>query len=101
MSTKGMSVTAARQLVEKLSEHDMTILVCYDFDKSGSSMLHTLHSDTQRYKFNTCPTVIDLGLGRANVQVLNLQSEAVVYRSRKDPRINLRRCGETEDECRY
>ena len=55
MSTKGMSVTAARQLVERLSEQGVTILVCHDFDKSGFSILHTLQSDTRRYRFLTRP----------------------------------------------
>src|SRR5262249_61543218 len=33
MSTKGMSVTAARMLVERLSEQGVTILVLRDFDQ--------------------------------------------------------------------
>jgi hypothetical protein len=101
MSTKGMSVTAARQLVEKLSEQGVTILVCHDFDVSGFSILHTLQSDTRRYKFTTRPKVVDLGLRLADVQAMNLQSEPVEYRSGKDPRINLRRCGATEEECQF
>jgi hypothetical protein len=35
MSTKGMSVTAARRLVDDLSQQGVTVLVCHDFDKSG------------------------------------------------------------------
>jgi DNA topoisomerase VI subunit B len=101
MSTKGMSVTAARQLVEKLSEQGVVILVCHDFDASGFSILHTLHSNTRRYKFTTRPKVVDLGLRLADVQTMDLQSEPVDYRNRKDPRINLRRCGATEEECNY
>jgi DNA topoisomerase VI subunit B len=99
MSTKGMSVTAARQLLEKLSEQGVTILVCHDFDASGFSILHTLQSDTRRYWFKTRPKVVDVGLRLADVQAMDLQSEPVEYRSRKDPRINLRRCQATEDEC--
>jgi DNA topoisomerase VI subunit B len=101
MSTKGMSVTAARQLVEKLSEQGVTILVCHDFDASGFSILHTLQSDTRRYKFKTRPKVVDMGLRLADVQAMDLESERVDYHSRKDPRINLRRCGATEDECHF
>jgi Protein of unknown function C-terminus (DUF2399) len=100
MSTKGMSVTAARQLVEKLSEQGVTILVCHDFDKSGFSILHTLQADTRRYRFKTRPKVVDVGLRLADVQAMNLQSEPVEYRSHKiDPRLNLRHCGAREEEC--
>jgi DNA topoisomerase VI subunit B len=101
MSTKGMSVTAARQLVEKLSEQGVTILVCHDFDTSGFSILHTLQSDTRRYRFNTRPKVVDAELRLADVQAMDLQSEPVEYRSYKmDPRLNLRHCGATE-ECNF
>jgi hypothetical protein len=75
--------------------------VCHDFDASGFSILHTLHSNTRRYKFTTRPKVVDLGLRLADVQTMDLQSEPVDYRNRKDPRINLRRCGATEEECNY
>ena len=35
MSTKGMSVTASRQLVEELcARHDIPLLLLHDFDKS-------------------------------------------------------------------
>jgi DNA topoisomerase VI subunit B len=101
MSTKGMSVTAARQLVEKLSEQGVTILVCHDFDKSGFSILHTLQSDTRRYTFKTRPKVIDLGLRLADVRAMNLESEEVDYPGQTDPCVNLRQCGATEEECAF
>src|SRR5262249_51674116 len=78
-STKGMSVTAARRLVEKLSEHDVTILVLHDFDKSGLSILHTLRTDTRRYKFKTAPKVIDIGLRLQDARRMMLESEEVRY----------------------
>ena len=62
MSTKGMSVTAARMLVEQLSERGVTFLVAHDFDKAGLSILETLRSDTRRYQFETEPNVVDIGL---------------------------------------
>jgi DNA topoisomerase VI subunit B len=98
MSTKGMSVTAARQLVERLSEQGVTILVLRDFDKSGFSIVHTLHSDTPRYKFHTKPRVVDLGLRLEDVQAMSLPSEQVEYKGNTDPRINLRKSGATEEE---
>jgi hypothetical protein len=101
MSTKGMSVTAARQLVERLSEQGVTILVCHDFDKSGFSILHTLQSDTRRYRFQTRPKVVDLGLRLSDVEAMHLQSEPVEYPSHVGPRDNLRQRGATEEECNF
>jgi hypothetical protein len=99
MSTKGMSVTAARRLVDDLSQQGVTVLVCHDFDKSGFSILHTLRTDTRRYTFQAPPNVVDLGLRLADVHAMDLDSEDVSYPSGVDPRLNLRACGATEEEC--
>jgi DNA topoisomerase VI subunit B len=101
MSTKGMSVTAARQLVERLSELGVTILVLRDFDKSGFSIVHTIGADTPRYQFKTKPKIIDLGLRLKDVRELGLPPEQVHYDSKKDPRINLRERGATKEECNF
>ena len=101
MSTKGMSVTAARELVERLSERGVTILVLRDFDKSGFSIVHTLKTNTRRYRFKTKPKVIDLGLRLADIKELNLQSEYVSYNCKVDPRENLRARGATKKECDF
>ena len=101
MSTKGMSVTAARHLVENLSEHDVTTLVLHDFDKSGFSILATLQSDTRRYTFASEPDVVDLGLRLADVKKLGLQSEPVQYSGNVDPRHNLLENGASEQECQF
>ena len=101
MSTKGMSVTAARQLVEELSKQGVTILVIRDFDKAGFTIAHTLQADTRRYQFETTPDVIDLGLRLADVRAMGLQSEEVTYRQKADPRDNLRECGATWEECDF
>jgi hypothetical protein len=45
--------------------------------------------------------VIDLGLRLADVRAMNLLSEPVDYSSHVDPRINLRACGATEEECNF
>ena len=55
MSTKGMSTTAARMLVEQLSGQGVTILAARDFDVSGFSIVHTLGSNTRRYLFRRRP----------------------------------------------
>ena len=99
MSTKGMSVTAARKLVEALSDQNVTIFVLHDFDKSGFTILHTLCNDTRRYQFKTKPTVIDLGLRLADVEAFNLESESVEYSS--DPRSGLAKSGATADEIKF
>ena len=52
MSTKGMSVTASRRLVEELcGRHGIPLLLLHDFDKSGFSIAGTLQRDTRRYTF--------------------------------------------------
>src|SRR5262245_31252892 len=99
-STKGQSVTAARALVEALSEKDVTILVVHDFDKSGIEIFHTLHSNTRRYTFQSVPKVIDLGFRLSDVE--GLEREPVEYHGAKqNPAINLQACGATEEECAF
>lgn len=101
MSTKGMSVTAARRLVEELSRQGVTILVLHDFDAAGLTILRTLRENTRRYTFDIAPRVLDLGLRLADVQALSLQSEPVEYTSNIDPRLNLAECGATMAEQNY
>jgi hypothetical protein len=101
MSTKGMSVTAARQLVEWLSRAGVTILVLHDFDKYGVSILHTLRSSTRRYKFKKKPRVIDLGLRLEDVKELGLDGEPVIYATKVNPRVCLRRSGASAAECKF
>jgi hypothetical protein len=100
MSTKGMTVTAARQLVEALSVAGVTILVLHDFDKSGIEILDKFTSDTRRYRYTVTPTVVDVGLRLEDAQAMNLESEMVTYESEVNPRKRLRECGATEAECR-
>jgi hypothetical protein len=99
MSTKGMSVTAARALIERLSAEGVTVLVLHDFDKSGFSIVHTLSNNTERYSFRTKPNVIDTGLRLSDAKAMGLQSEYVEYkRAKKDPRDQIAKCGATEEE---
>lgn len=101
MSTKGMSVTASRQLVERFSEQGVTTLVVHDFDKSGLGILHTLRTNTRRYQFQTRPSVVDLGLRLEDVRGLDLQTEPVEYSGKKDPRTKLMEYGATGEECQF
>ena len=51
-STKGMSTTASRQLVDKLSSKGVPIFLLHDFDAAGMTIARTIRSDGRRYKFN-------------------------------------------------
>jgi hypothetical protein len=76
MSTKGMSVTAARALADQMCfEHDIPLLLLHDFDKAGFSIAGTLQRDTRRYQFQNDITVIDLGLSLADVEEMGLEAE--------------------------
>jgi hypothetical protein len=100
MSTKGMSVTASRLLVDKLGgAHKVLLLVLRDFDKAGFSIAGTLQRNTQRYRFVNKIRVIDLGLRLADVESWHLEAEDVHYRS--DPGPNLRKNGATQAEVEF
>ena len=76
MSTKGMSVTAARELVERLcAVHAVPLLVLHDFDKAGFSIAGTLQRSTRRYRFGHghAANVIDLGLRLEDVDGLETE----------------------------
>jgi hypothetical protein len=98
MSTKGMSVTASRLLVDRLcGGHNVPLLVLRDFDKSGFSIAGTLQRDTHRYSFTRAVRVIDLGLRLKDVEEQGLEAEGVAYGS-SDPKPNLRENGATREE---
>jgi DNA topoisomerase VI subunit A len=100
MSTKGLSVTASRLLVDRLcAAHQVPLLVLHDFDKSGFSILGTLRRDTRRYAFRNRIEVIDLGLRLEDVEDNRLEAEDVVHRS--DPAPNLRENGATTEEIAF
>jgi hypothetical protein len=100
MSTKGVSVTAARKLVDELSGQGVPCLVLRDFDKAGFTIVHTLRADGRRYVFQQRPTVIDLGLRLVDVEENDLDSEDVSY-GKSDPTDNLTRNGATGDEIAF
>jgi hypothetical protein len=100
MSTKGLSVTASRLLVDRLcAAHQIPLLVLHDFDKSGFSILGTLRRDTRRYAFRNRIEVVDLGLRLEDVEGSGLETEDVVHRS--DPAPNLRENGATAEEIAF
>ncbi len=104
MSTKGVSVTAARLLVDRMcSAHSIPLLVLHDFDVAGFTILDTLRRDTRRYQFESDFEVIDLGLRLADVQAMGLQSEAAASSksSAAAIRSRLRNSGATPEECEF
>ena len=99
MSTKGVSTTAARTLIEKLG--GVCFLVLHDFDKYGFSILSTLKRNTRRYTFKSRPDVVDLGLRLTDVQSEDLPTEPMSYKRERDPRGNLRMNGATKEEIEF
>jgi len=99
MSTKGVSVTAARRLLDRLDRSVDQILVLHDFDVSGFTICGTLARSSRRYHFTNQVEIIDIGLRLADVEAMNLQSEPVSDRADWRSRaITLRRHGATSEE---
>ena len=104
MSTKGVSVTAARLLVDRMcSAHSIPLFVLHDFDAAGFTILDTLRRDTRRYQFESDIEVIDLGLRLADVQALGLQPEAAASSKSSAGAIRdrLSNSGATPEECEF
>jgi hypothetical protein len=82
ISTKGVSVTAARQLVDNIcGGHGLPLFVLHDFDVAGFLILGTLQRDTRRYQFLSAIEVIDLGLRLADVEGLEQEPAAATRTS--------------------
>jgi hypothetical protein len=105
MSCKGMSVTAARELVDRTCAiYGITLLIMHDFDVSGFSIAKTLPSSNRRYKLETEGEfkVIDIGLRLADVEQIGLASEPVdLGKNKGNRRQNLIDNGATEAEIAF
>jgi hypothetical protein len=104
MSTKGMSVTAARELADEMCHaHDIPLLLAHDFDKSGFAIAGTIQRDTRRYEFQNTITTIDLGLSLENVMEMGLESEYQHHPKGKKSALmgNLRTNGASEEEIAF
>ena len=101
MSTKGMSVTASRELVEYVCGLGVPLLVLHDFDKSGFSIVGTLRRSTRRYQFRHghASRVIDLGLRLEDVD--GLETEGVYFRNRDKAAANLAENGAAPEEIEF
>ena len=73
MSSKGMSVTAARHLVDRICAHGVRLFVLHDFDLAGFSIAQTLKTSGRRYQFANQIEVHDIGLRLADVTRLSLE----------------------------
>ena len=93
MSTKGMSVTASRELIDSLG---VPVLVFHDFDKSGFSIVGTLKRDTRRYRTGGA-NVIDAGMRLGDIDGLASEAANIVGSPYKAA-ANLRLNGATEAE---
>ena len=104
MSTKGMSVTAARELVDQTcARYGIPLFILHDFDVSGFTIASTLHQSNRRYQFSTASgrdfQVIDFGLRLDDVERMDLQSEPTKISGDLSTRANhLRRAGATQAE---
>ena len=94
MSTKGIPVGAACELLSRLPGESVKVFVLHDFDLAGFKIVRTLRKGT-RLQHGT--DVVDLGFRLADIQ--ELDREEVHYSQQKDPKRYLRRCGATEEEC--
>ncbi len=104
MSTKGMSVVAARALADEMChDHDIPLLLLHDFDKSGFSIAGTLQRDTRRYEFRNQIRTIDLGLSLEDVTAMTLDSEYQHHPKGNKTALmdNLRENGATEEEIAF
>jgi hypothetical protein len=104
MSTKGMSVTAARNLIDVMcGRYKIPVFVLHDFDISGFSIFGTLRGSTDRYTFKNAINVVDLGLRLSDINELSLGSESVSFGNISHSKIRqrLQRNGATSDEIEF
>jgi len=103
MSTKGMSVTAARLLIDELcGKRGLKLLVLHDFDIAGFSIKKTLTESGRRYRFARKIDFVDLGLRLADVGRLGLESEPfAVDRDEEALRARLKINGATAEEIEF
>ena len=77
VSTKGVSVTAARQLIDNVcGDNGLPLFVLHDFDVAGFMIFGTLQRDTRRYQFSNALEVIDLGLRLGDIAGLEREPAA-------------------------
>jgi hypothetical protein len=99
ISNKGLSVTAARKLIDEIcGDCDLPLFVLHDFDTDGFKIFGTLQRDTRRYQFCNSFEVIDLALRLADIAGLEREPAAATRTSTNILRAQLAENGATEAE---
>jgi hypothetical protein len=99
ISNKGLSVTAARKLIDEIcGNNDLPLFVLHDFDFDGFKIFGTLQRDTRRYRFANAVEAIDLGLRLADIAGLAREPAAATKTSQHKLRAQLTNNGATDAE---
>lgn len=99
ISTKGVSVTAARKLIDEIcGGYGIPLFTLHDFDVAGFLILATLQRDTRRYQFSNAFEVIDLGLRLADIAGLEREPAAATKITERVLREQLADNGATPEE---
>jgi len=98
ISTKGVSVTAARQLIETICGPDIPLFALHDFDVAGFMIFGTLSRDTRRYKFSRTVNPISLGLRLDDIDGLEREPAAATKADESQLTAQLRENGATDQE---
>jgi hypothetical protein len=99
ISTKGVSVTAARRLIDEIcGDNDLPLFVLHDFDVAGFMIFGTLKRDTRRYQFSNAIEVIDLGLRLDDIEGLEREPAAATRTTKDTLRDQLAENGATDAE---
>jgi hypothetical protein len=101
MSTKGMSTTASRKLLDRLAPQLDRVFVLHDFDVAGFSIFGTLASNGRRYQYDNEVPLVDIGLRLADVKDMELQAEPVSVSDWQARVHTLRRHGATDQEVAF
>jgi Topoisomerase 6 subunit A/Spo11, Toprim domain len=99
VSTKGVSVTAARLLIDNIcGNNSLPLFVLHDFDVAGFMILGTLQRDTRRYQFSNAIEAIDLGLRLGDIAGLEREPAAATKTDENILRDQLAENGATNAE---
>ena len=99
ISNKGVSVTAARKLIDEIcGGRELPLFVLHDFDFDGFKIFGTLQRDTRRYQFVNAVEVIDLGLRLGDIAGLEREPAAASKSSKDILRRQLAENGATDAE---
>jgi hypothetical protein len=102
ISTKGVSVTAARLFVDQVcGGDDIPLLVLHDFDIAGFMIFGTLQRDTRRYMFSNGVEAIDLGLRLGDIDGLEQEPAAATKTEPAILRRQLSENGATPEEIEF